>query len=551
MASGADDWRPHFMVAALAFSLLLVGTLCVTYWVLGDPLSAMMLAPFFFVALGLLELSRHISVPATTNLILLASVLDLIVMSLGEPHTDSALLLWFGLMPSLAILIMGWRAGAFWLVVGLSAAASLWLHRPPDAVESLGTIHAVRLVGFVVAVFAFTTLFELSRARALRQAQDATRAKGAFLATMSHEIRTPMNGVLGMTEVMLEEGPTPHQKEQLAVIQSSGQALVSLINDLLDLSKVEASKLVLDLQPFSLSEMMLELTRLHGAVAQQKGIALKYLVGAGVPEDVRGDALRLRQVLGNLLGNATKFTDRGAVTVRIDAAGGARLRFTVSDTGIGISPEGLTRLFVPFQQLDSTATRRFGGTGLGLALSGQLVKLMGGELTVTSAPGVGTSFCCTLELPAALRPRAVASQQAVFRGGRQRVLIVDDNQVNLAVASALVKKSGFEVELACDGQEALLAVQRETFALVLMDCHMPRMDGFEATARIRALEGAAGRTPIVALTASAMEEELESCRRAGMNDCLVKPLAMTRLRVVLERFGGATTPGAADRPAGA
>jgi CheY-like chemotaxis protein len=383
-------------------------------------------------------------------------------------------------------------------------------------------------------------LFDFSRLRAIEAAQAATRAKSAFLATMSHEIRTPMNGVLGMTEVMLHEEPRPEQREQLTIIQRSGQLLIALINDILDLSKVEAGKLALDAQPFEPRALLEEVTQLHGAQASLRGLALALKADDDLPRVVVGDALRLRQVLGNLLGNAVKFTERGWVELRVRAGPGDRLHFEVEDSGVGLTPEGMAQLFQPFQQVDASPSRRFQGTGLGLALASQLVRLMGGRLSARSIHGQGSTFEFDVALPAAAEAAAPAppSSAPARPGGDRRVLIVDDNAVNLTVAAALVRKLGFEVELARDGAEAVAAATRRAFALVLMDCHMPEMDGFEATERIRALPCGL-LLPIVALTASATPDDVAACRRAGMTEVLAKPIRLDTLREVLGRLLGA------------
>jgi CheY-like chemotaxis protein len=285
-----------------------------------------------------------------------------------------------------------------------------------------------------------------------------------------------------------------------------------------------------------------DVARLYTPQAGARGTSLKRTIGAEVPRFIRGDALRLRQVLSNLVGNAVKFTSNGSITLTLGARGD-QLRFEVTDTGVGIAPEAQASLFKPFQQGDASTTRRFGGTGLGLALARELVLLMRGSIGVSSKLGEGATFWFQVPCVAArdgARAQTPLPQLAPATAGQAaisgRVLVVDDNEVNLLVARALVERAGCEVEVARDGLEAVRALESSPFALVLMDCQMPVLDGFEATRRIRQLPGEPGRTPVVALTASAMPEELAECRRAGMDDCLTKPLVRAQLERVLKTW---------------
>jgi CheY-like chemotaxis protein len=317
--------------------------------------------------------------------------------------------------------------------------------------------------------------------------------------------------------------------------------LVSLINDVLDFTKIEAGKLSLVPTDFALAPVIADVCSLHASLAGQKQVTLDSSLGPDVPPFVVGDASRLSQVLGNLLNNAMKFTDHGAVSLQVTrqpctVPRHARLRFEVRDTGVGIATEVLPLLFTAFVQADSSTTRRYGGTGLGLSLCQQLVAHMGGRIVVESTPGQGSRFWFDLELPVGV-PRTPSRPGLASPPSSpgSRVLVVDDNPINLKVAAALAEKAGFVVDTAVDGALALEAVQRFAYAVVLMDCHMPTMDGFEATRRIRALPGELGQTPIVALTASARQEDLEACLEVGMNDYLAKPVTFATLVDVLER----------------
>jgi CheY-like chemotaxis protein len=348
-----------------------------------------------------------------------------------------------------------------------------------------------------------------------------------------------MNGVLGMIEVLLHGQPTTEQREQLGLAHRSGEALVSLINDLLDMSKIEAGKLEVVPGDFALRALLSDVQHLFSPLAEQKNLALELEVAPAVPEQIRGDALRLRQVLANLVNNGLKFTAAGKVTIAVSAPVAGRVRFSVSDTGIGIPADVLPRLMVPFAQADASTTRRYGGTGLGLALSRELVALMGGTLSVQTEPGRGTCFSFELPFEAARAPLTqpgAPAKPAPSHAARLPVLVVDDNPINLRVATSLVERAGFPTRTATNGREALELMQRERFGLVLMDCHMPEMDGYETTERLRAMPGPLAKIPVVALTASAMPEDLERCRLAGMNECLTKPIAYDALAEMLTRF---------------
>jgi two-component system sensor histidine kinase/response regulator len=555
---------------------------------------------------------------------------------------------------------------------------------------------------------------ELMAAKAM--AEDASRAKSQFLANMSHEIRTPMNGVLGMAELLLDAGLNETQRRYAQTISKSGGALLTVINDILDFSKIEAGRLELDPIEVDVRELSEEALQLMAPAAHEKGLEMACLVAPDVPECIRADPVRLRQILLNLLANALKFTERGEVTVSIGLAAGGNaqrnaasvlprclLNFTVSDTGIGISQEGQTRLFQPFSQADGSATRRFGGTGLGLAVSKQLVEMMGGEIGVHSEPGCGSSFWFTVraDILASVQPApqradlvgvrvlivednatnrtillhqvtalgascelaadglagleamraalvqgrpyhlavidmkmprmngieliravradtalchmrlamltslAAAGETAATRAagadayltkpvrreellnalarltattsaapaatavpdtapyqvatvaGRHEgplqgtVLLVEDNPINQGVAKAMLAKLGLQWQLASDGAQAVDQVREHDFDLVLMDCQMPVMDGYQATAAIRGLPGGRGeKLPIIALTANAMQGDEQTCRDAGMNGFLAKPYSLAELRATLAGWL-AGAPGAAPAPSGA
>jgi signal transduction histidine kinase/CheY-like chemotaxis protein len=387
--------------------------------------------------------------------------------------------------------------------------------------------------------------------RALADAQSATKAKSEFLATMSHELRTPMNGVLGFAQLALDERPPARIREQLLEIHRSGSTLLALLNDLLDFSKIEAGKLQLECEPLSLAAIVERACRLARLAAGPKGVRVEASVDVALPPRLRGDALRLEQVLTNLLGNAVKFTERGEVHLDVRAArlldGSESVSLAVRDTGIGMTDEQIARLFQPFVQADGTTTRRFGGTGLGLVITRRLVELMGGEIEVSSSPGRGTTFTAKVRLPisesadgepastsAPSEPPVLADELRGRYAGK-RVLVVEDGVVNQRITKAMMQKLGFEVEIAEDGRIALekVATANPPFDLVLMDVHMPEMDGLEATRELRKLHSAEA-LPIIALTADAFEDDQQASRQAGMNGHVTKP---TRLAALARAVG--------------
>jgi signal transduction histidine kinase/CheY-like chemotaxis protein len=383
---------------------------------------------------------------------------------------------------------------------------------------------------------------ELDAAR--RQADEANLAKSQFLAVTSHEIRTPMNGILGTAELLMETELTPTQKRYVQTAHRSASALLALINDVLDLSRIENGKLRLNPADIDVRELVAEAVELVAITARDRPIELRCTVSPRLPQRVNADPLRLRQLLVNLLHNATKFTERGSVRLDIDVlaqdAAALTVRLAVTDTGIGIAPDQLGTIFEAFEQVDASSTRRHGGSGLGLAIVKDLAALMGGSVGVESELGVGSRFWVEL-----LFARAAAAPQppdAVDDDDEAMpsVLVVEDDLVNQMIVEDMLKVLGCEVQVAGSGVEAVQAAARQPLDLIFMDCHMPLMDGYEATRRIRDDENAQGRRrrPIVALTADTLQSDRERCLDAGMDDFLSKPVSRAQLATTVSRWTG-------------
>ncbi|MEI7953636.1 MAG: CHASE domain-containing protein [Verrucomicrobiota bacterium] len=422
-----------------------------------------------------------------------------------------------------------------------------------SAIETNGAWHSVGILRDTSERKLADEALRQATARASEQAAKAelaNHAKSEFLANMSHEIRTPMNGVIGMTEQLLDSALTGEQRHCAEVIRDSSEALLNLINGILDLSKIEAGKLDLEVLDFEISTVFNDLTRLFAQQASNKGLEFIASINPDVPRVLRGDPGRLRQVLVNLVGNAVKFTEQGGVTVRVglaDAAPGAvGLRFVVSDTGIGIGADKQALLFEKFSQADVSTTRHYGGTGLGLAISKQLVQLMGGDIGVESTEGIGASFWFTLRLsqplaltqlsPSTPPPTAPATAKLQNWQGL-RALLAEDNLINQKVAVGFLQKLGLRVDVVGDGADACQALTSETYDVVFMDMQMPVMDGLDATRLLRSSQATIQpQVPVIAMTANAMVGARQQCLDAGMNDYITKPVTTHSLAQVLEKW---------------
>ena len=440
-------------------------------------------------------------------------------------------------------------------------------------------------------VITLTDVSELEQTRrqaisAQHTAEHAMKVRSQFLANMSHEVRTPMNGVLGIAGMLLDTPLTESQRELACLLQTSGRALLTILNDILDFSKIEAGKVTLESTAFDLRAAVRAQLALFAAPARDQGLAVHLALDERLPPLVKGDPTRLGQVLSNLIGNALKFTERGHVAVSVAPAGGPAsdlIRIEVRDTGMGVDPSVQAKIFDAFSQADNSTTRRFGGTGLGLAICRDLVSIMGGEIGVDSEPGAGSCFWFTVRLPLAepggsalerpfaapdapaagrpsesaprlgAQPSAIAQaapgSAAQSRTFDLRILLAEDNLVNQRVARAMLTSLGCRVTLVGDGQAAVQAALGADFDLILMDCHMPGLDGFGATATLRQAEAGGPRRVIIAQTAMAMQGDREQCLAAGMDDYITKPFSRTDLHALLTRWGPKAA--AANEPAAA
>lgn len=375
--------------------------------------------------------------------------------------------------------------------------------------------------------------------RAQQHATAANRTKSEFLANMSHEIRTPLNGVLGMAEVIAAGELVPSQRERLEVVRQSGKALLAIINDILDLSKIEAGHLELEYLVFDFGKLVHDVAASFAPLSNEKRLELTVLIAPDAEGSVWGDPTRTRQILSNLISNAIKFTEEGGVTVRVERSGYI-LSVAVEDTGIGMAPEVANRIFNKFEQADGSVTRRFGGTGLGLSIARQLATAMGGGIDVSSTPGRGSSFVTRLafrKVSQASEPDVTVKPQAYARQlpPGLRVLVAEDNVINQLVVRGMLERESCDVSFVFDGAEAVAAAKRQDWDIVLMDVQMPNMDGLDAARAIRAAEVAdrRRRTPLIALTASAMDHQVKECLEAGMDAHVAKPIEALRLVSVM------------------
>jgi signal transduction histidine kinase/ActR/RegA family two-component response regulator len=409
-----------------------------------------------------------------------------------------------------------------------------WLLPALVAIHAVAVWQALRLNSTQIRGSLSAQIALEAQTEDLRQARDAAQAAGAarmtFLANMSHEIRTPLNGIMGLADVLHGSNLSAEQRALLADISQSGKHLLSILNDILDIAKVSSGKVTMAQVPFDFLRLIRDVASPAAILAESRQLRFVLLQQPGLPEQVSGDPVRLRQILSNLLSNAVKFTVQGEVRFTVIMPAPGFIRFEVADTGIGLTPAQQRELFQEFHQVDSSTTRKFGGTGLGLAISYRLSQLMNGRLHVESRPGEGSTFF--LEIPVV--PAGAGVSASTIELGEQcipglRVLVVEDNLVNQKVTSKIATSGGAQVDIAANGREAVHRHAENPYDLILMDCQMPELDGYEATALIRKLPGRAAQVRIVGVTANAFQEDRDRCLRAGMDGYVAKPLTRQTL----------------------
>ena len=525
------------------------------------------------LAWGLAARGRQL---VATHLTLVWGLLAILVNA-GLTGGQHSYALWFlALLPLLSAFVGGRAVAWGWAGVAMAAAALVWALDQSGRLPATGLAALpapMLLLAHLVLIFMATTFAGAARhaserhiqllgeklvaeraahghaetarqleEQARRVAEAASHSKTHFLATMSHEMRTPLNAVIGFNNLLLDLNLGPRERQLAELAQQSGESLLQLINDILDLSKIEAGHLELESLVFDPNAVVKEALAMVERQAADKGLALECEVTA--PGGLRGDPSRLRQILVNLLGNAVKFTEQGRIVLRcwpVTGEGGAEwLRFEVADTGLGIDEALQARLFQPFTQAEASTPRRYGGTGLGLAICRELASLMGGSISLASAPGAGATF--RVELPFAAvpvaewpQPPAAALPASVSPHRHCRVLLAEDNAVNQIMAREMLKRLGCQVDVVGNGREAIEAWAQQPYDLVFMDCDMPVLDGFEACREIRGQEGRHRHTPVIAITAAAIAGDREKCLAAGMDDYLPKPVRLHEMKAVLER----------------
>lgn len=439
-----------------------------------------------------------------------------------------------------------------WFIGHRTHFSLLGTYEIDSEIAHLYILPASTLTTFGLVIFEFIYLSKIilseqkSLITALKAEEKANHAKSEFLATMSHEIRTPMNGVIGMTSALLNLELSPKQKEAAELIQKSGTHLLHVINDILDFSKIESGKLELEICPFDLRDLIHELTELYTLKTNEKGIQLLTQIDPQCPSLLEGDSTRLRQILTNFIGNAIKFTDQGEISILVDVLSitdtVVDLQVAVKDSGVGIPPDIIDKIFESFSQADSSTSRKYGGTGLGLTIASKLIEIMNGEIGLESQVNKGSTFFFKISLPistAITSPEnsSISSKQDRDPPPQLNILIVEDNLINQKVILSLLEELGYKADIVIDGVEAINSVQKTFYDLVFMDMQMPRLDGLEATRQIVNSTSIEKRPIIIAMTANATQEDRKKCLDAGMNDYVSKPVTLEVIRSILLKWG--------------
>ena len=566
--AGPRERRRTRLLLAICLNLLLWNPLSSALFVFGfhEPLPARFLTMAGLLALLSPWILRETGSIALSGHWLCAQFFwcNLVLAALTGGSTSPALL-WLVVVPTLAGMMMGRRAALIWTGLVCAAISGFYVMELRSVAlfevittPQLALLQALGLCGVAVLMVTAgllserqvgTTLDQLAAAnRELLQARDEaqshSQAKSAFLATMSHELRTPMNAIIGMTDMMMRSGLNEVQLEYARATLNGSEDLLGLINDILSFSVLDSQALELECTDFVLEDALEEVLAPARPRAARKGIARRTEIGPGVPAAIHADAERLRQVLSSLLSNAVKFTEEGWVQIRVRCSQRSgdpiTLTFEVQDTGIGVPDEARSALFDAFTQADSSTTRAHGGTGLGLAITRRLVEAMGGEIGLeVDGDQPGSTFWFTLPTEARAldaRPAAPVARAVPLRGVSDRVLVVEDNPINQKLITRMLDKLGLSYDVAENGQVAVEAFDVLPYDLVLMDCSMPVMDGFQATRAIRRLEPAGTRTPIIAVTANVMPGDRERCLASGMDDYLPKPITIDGLSATIDRW---------------
>jgi signal transduction histidine kinase/CheY-like chemotaxis protein len=540
----ADKVRSRVFVVTLLLALTMSGTYSVLALMTGLKALALLNGAGALFSFGaLLHFRRTIDGRTTARAMLWFFTISLSLGSLCTSPIDPTNLFYLLALPLIAATMLSQAETTWWFArVMVAGTVTIVLGHMGWVLPTVDPVPLVTRVSnflsVLVATWALMQALANDRERSLTRLREAERAKSAFFANVGHEIRTPMNGVMGLAEALALRDLGPDERAMVQALRSSGTLMLALLDDLLDLSKLQSKRLELHPQPMALSALSTELRAFWHPLARAKGLALELNLEPGLPDAVLMDGLRLRQILGNLLSNAIKFTERGTVALSFRAELGM-LVCSVRDTGIGLSADHAARLFERFVQADDARARKYQGAGLGLALSRELTALMGGHLSVQAGLDTGSCFTCSVPLVRATLCASTPKREAEPLAEGCRVLVVDDNAINRLVAQRLLDQTGCVVDTASDASAALAILELRVFDAVLMDVHMPGLDGLEATRRLRA-RGI--RAAIIGVSASSASEDIAACLDAGMNDFLPKPVTREKLLEALRRAALAAPP---------